>query len=124
MTDTGPCLFLVFVNDLASIPQSNCFLFVDDVKSLKDIMTVGDHTALQSDLDRSYMWSSENRLQFGLTKCKVTSTGHQFTNGYRLGSQQWQRSPKKSNRKVMVQDGNDVQNRPKMHRECSFCTTN
>ncbi|CAH8529971.1 unnamed protein product [Dicrocoelium dendriticum] len=100
----GPRLFLTFINDLASVLQSNFLLFADDVKIWHDIRTEDDHTTLQSDLDRAYTWSSENMLHFNVAKCKVVSLRHQLIHEYLLGDQPLQHASQECDLGVIVQD--------------------
>ena len=67
----GPLLFLVFINDLASIIKSPCYMFADDVK------VVGNPTThvLQSDLNHIYEWTQAWHLPLNVNKChRLTQT--------------------------------------------------
>ncbi|CAH8490734.1 unnamed protein product [Dicrocoelium dendriticum] len=100
----GPRLFLVFINDLASVLSSNCLLFADDLKVWRTIAAVDDHTFLQEDLDEAYTWSIENMMHFNVTKCKVLSIRHNSMHNYRLGPQILQRASHECELGVIVQD--------------------
>ena len=51
----GPLFFLVYINDLpTAIPLSLPFLFADDTKILKQLLSNSSPTKLQSDLDNLY----------------------------------------------------------------------
>ncbi|KAK7087826.1 hypothetical protein V1264_021830 [Littorina saxatilis] len=46
----GPCLFLIYINDLAARVSSTTRLFADDTIVYRLIAAASDHAALQSDL--------------------------------------------------------------------------
>ena len=47
----GPTLFLVYINDIASIIQSKLHLFADDCIIYRTINSPTDHAVLQQDFD-------------------------------------------------------------------------
>ncbi|CAH8441030.1 unnamed protein product [Dicrocoelium dendriticum] len=100
----GPRLFLVFINDLASVLPSNCLLFADNLKVWRTIAAVKDHIVLQEDLDKAYTWSSEKLLHFNVTNSKVLSIRHKSMHKYRLGPQILQRASLECDLDVIVQD--------------------
>ena len=66
----GPLLFLVYVNDLPSHTLfTNLYLFADDTKCLKSILTPADSLLLHHDLNLLSAWSSDWKLLFNLSKC-------------------------------------------------------
>ncbi|XP_069122260.1 uncharacterized protein [Argopecten irradians] len=66
----GPLLFVIFVNDLPDIVQSDVYLFVDDTKIFKAIRGKDDALDLQSDLDTMSKWSETWLLKIHPDKCK------------------------------------------------------
>ena len=71
-SDLGPLFFLLYINDLpAAIPHSLPFLFADDTKLLKQMLSNSSSTDLQSDLDNLYTWCSKWKLTLNMTKCSV-----------------------------------------------------
>ena len=48
----GPCLFLVFINDLPDELSSKTRMFADDTAIYRTISTIEDHTHLQEDIKR------------------------------------------------------------------------
>jgi len=60
----GPLLFLLYINSLAEIFDSNinCVLFADDVKLCTLIKCRYDFVNLQNSLDRILDWSNEHQL--------------------------------------------------------------
>ena len=59
----GPLLFLVYIDDMLSLPKnSNCYCFADDTKLVCSATNVfGDS---QEDINRLYNWSNSNSLKF------------------------------------------------------------
>ena len=47
----GPILFIVYINDILDNIESEGFLFADDTKIFKTILSKEDAESLQSDLD-------------------------------------------------------------------------
>lgn len=67
----GPCLFIVYINDLPeAINNSQAFLFADDLKLFKEIVTQRDCELLQEDLNEAVEWSQTSQLLFHPQKCK------------------------------------------------------
>ena len=71
----GPLLFVLFINDLPDIVDSDAYLFTDDTKIFKIITKQGDSTVLQGDLDKLNKWSDNWLLRFHPDKCKVMFIG-------------------------------------------------
>ncbi len=69
----GPLLFNLYINDLPLCTISPLYLFADDAKCQKRIMSLTDCHTLQRDLDALVAWSKEWKLQFSPHKCKVMS---------------------------------------------------
>ena len=53
----GPLLFAIYVNDLPEIVQSLMFLFADDTKLFRSIISDLDVTQLQANIDDFLIWS-------------------------------------------------------------------
>ena len=71
----GPLLFVLFINDLPDIVDSDAYLFADDTKIFKIITQQGDREVLQRDLDKLNTWSDNWLLRFHPDKCKVMYIG-------------------------------------------------
>ena len=52
---------------------TNIALYADDTKIWRLIDSFDDHFVLQSDIDKLFAWSVENRMTFHPSKCKVLS---------------------------------------------------
>ncbi len=66
----GPLLFVIYINDLPDLLQSQPYLFADDTKIFRVIKNNRDQEILQSDLDKLYNWSTTWLLSFHPQKCK------------------------------------------------------
>jgi len=70
----GPILFLIYINGLPTLVKfCLMFLFADNTKCTKEILSTSDSKELQEDLNSLYSWSTDNNLYFGLTKCVLLS---------------------------------------------------
>ena len=67
----GPCLFLLYINDLAEGLESSVRLFADDTIAYMTIGGVSDGARLQNDLDRIAHWEDTWQMQFHPEKCQV-----------------------------------------------------
>ena len=67
----GPCLFLMYINDMPDSIKSNIRLFVDDTIMYLTITNHSDCQALQSDLTTLASWESEWLMAFNPEKCEV-----------------------------------------------------
>ena len=72
-SNLGPLLFLLFINDLSDIMDSNRLFYADDLKLYAKIDCFSDCLNLQHDLDKVYNWCCENCLFLNIGKCKVIS---------------------------------------------------
>ena len=52
----GPILFLIYINDLPNSVSSPMYIFPDDTKCAKYILSTEDSVLLQNDLDSLYEW--------------------------------------------------------------------
>ena len=65
-----PLLFVLYINDLPfHLLSSSLFLFADDTKRLKQILTPADIHLLQQDLELLSTWSGDWKLSFNEYKC-------------------------------------------------------
>ena len=71
----GPILFVIYINDLPDNIISNCYMFADDTKVLKDVYTIKDIEILQQDMRELEKWSNNWLLKFHHDKCNVLSAG-------------------------------------------------
>ena len=71
----GPLLFVLYINDLPDVVQSNVLLFADDTKIFKQVTTKEDADALQNDIDALNIWSEKWLLKFNTDKCHVLTLG-------------------------------------------------
>ena len=67
----GPCLFLLYINDLAQGLDSTVRLFADDTIAYMVIGDTADAARLQQDLDRLAHWEDLWQMQFHPEKCQV-----------------------------------------------------
>ncbi|CAC5405728.1 Glycosyltransferase-like domain-containing protein 1,Glycosyltransferase-like domain-containing protein 1-like [Mytilus coruscus] len=66
-----PILFVIYINDLPEMLDSNCYMFADDTKVFRQIQTTDDNDALQRDLSHIETWSNTWLLRFHLDKCQI-----------------------------------------------------
>ena len=65
----GPLLFIIYINDLSStITSSSPYLYADDTKICKRILSSQDTSLLQSDLDHLSQWCLDNDMSFKISK--------------------------------------------------------
>ena len=55
----GPCLFVIFINDMPDVVQNLLNLFADDSKMWRRVASVADCEQLQKDLDSLFLWSEK-----------------------------------------------------------------
>ena len=67
----GPCLFLLYINDMPDIIESNIRLFADDTIMYLTVSNQADCQALQSDLSKLETCESEWFMAFNPDKCEV-----------------------------------------------------
>ena len=71
----GPVLFLLYVNNILLMVNSNLLLFTDDIKLYRSIKSEVDITQLQEDINSLFRWSNSWLLTFNIPKCKVLHIG-------------------------------------------------
>ena len=71
----GPILFVLYVNDLPDNLKSECYMFADDTKVLKNLSSKEDNLVLQKDILELENWSKRWLLRFHPEKCKVLAIG-------------------------------------------------
>ena len=67
----GPCLFLLYINDLAEGLESSVRLFADDTIAYMVVGNQSDAARLQRDLDRLESWEDLWQMEFHPKKCQV-----------------------------------------------------
>ena len=67
----GPCLFLMYINDMPDMIESNIRLFADDTIIYLTVTNQTDCQALQADLIKLEIWESEWLMAFNPDKCGV-----------------------------------------------------
>ena len=67
----GPCLFLMYINDMPETINSNIRLFADDTIMYLTITNQSDCLDLQNDLSKLEAWESEWLMAFNPEKCEV-----------------------------------------------------
>ena len=69
----GPLLFIIYLNDLASLSlsgTSKVILYADDLALHRPITSANDYYVLQEDITAIENWTTANNLQFNISKCK------------------------------------------------------
>ena len=74
----GPLLFVIYINDLPDIvdKDSFIFLFADDTKVFRQIISERDNLVLQQDINKLLIWSSHWLLKFHPDKCVCMGVGY------------------------------------------------
>ena len=67
----GPCLFLVYINDMPDLLTSSVRLFADDTAAYDTVTAHEDQTQLQYNLDQLVMWEKRWDMLFHPGKCVV-----------------------------------------------------
>ena len=71
----GPCLFIMFVNELPELVHSGLQMFADDTKLFCKIQGSQDCQKLQQDIDSLILWANQWQMQFNASKCKIMHIG-------------------------------------------------
>ena len=80
----GPCLFLLYINDLPKGLTSTTRLFADDTACHKTINNAADQHDLQRDLDKLADWEEKWLMSFHPDKCEVLHFGKKHQATYHL----------------------------------------
>ena len=67
----GPCLCLLYINDMPDMIESNIRLFADETIMYLTGSNQTDSQALQSGLSKPKTWESEWLMAFNTDKCEV-----------------------------------------------------
>ena len=81
----GPLLFLVYIDDMLSLPEcSSCFCFADDTK----LACAGENmfSKCQEDLDKLFIWADDNDLTLNVDKCVYLQVYEKCDSGFSIGS--------------------------------------
>ena len=101
----GPLLFVIFINDLPNLVDSDVYLFADDTKIFNIITKKEDTNILQNDLDKLSDWSDTWLLRFHPEKCKHMHIGKHNTqtdNTYKLKTTELQRAEEEKDIGVII----------------------
>ena len=72
----GPVLFICYINDMPDTVLSFIYMYADDTKIGRPVVTAEGSKKLQADLHCIQQWSEKWHLKFNSTKCKVIHFGH------------------------------------------------
>ena len=80
----GPLLFLLFINDVTTVLDSNttCKLYADDVKLYSVVKTSTDAAVFQDNINRLKEWSDSWQLQISTTKCSSMNLARSDSNSF------------------------------------------
>ena len=67
----GPCLFLLYINDLPAALSSRVWLFADDTIAYLTVTSERDAQGFQKDLDKMGKWEEDWQMEFHPDKCKA-----------------------------------------------------
>ena len=101
----GPLLFVIFINDLPDIVDSDVYLFADDTKIFNIINKSEDKVQLQNDLNSLSKWSDTWLLRFHPDKCKhmhIGKPGPDPDKEYSLKSTTLQMTPEEKDIGVLI----------------------
>ena len=101
----GPLLFVIFINDLPNLVDSDVYLFADDTKIFNIISKQQDIEQLQSDLYKLSDWSDTWLLKFHPDKCKhmhIGKPGPDPDNQYKLKTTTQQKATEEKDIGVII----------------------
>ena len=80
----GPLLFIIFINDLVECCEPFCeiYLFADDAKLFRHIVSPNDNCLLQKGIDALLHWSQQWLLKLNISKCNIVSFGRYVDKSY------------------------------------------
>ena len=71
-SQSGPLLFIMYINDLTNYVDScEISLYPDDFKLFRDISSVTDCQLVQKDLHNAYLWCETWHLKFNADNCCI-----------------------------------------------------
>ena len=79
-----PLMFVIFINDLPEMTDSDIYLFADDTKIFNNMRSINDKETLPGDLDKMSQWSDTWFLRFHPDKCKHMNIGRKKEIPYNL----------------------------------------
>jgi len=84
-TVLGPILFIIYINDLPDVCKQfiNVYLFADDAKLYKHVITDDDHQVLQKGLNTFQEWSGRWLLRLNIKKCTTAFYGRDVNYEYK-----------------------------------------
>lgn len=78
----GPVFFVIYINDLPQHIKSNAYIFADDTKIYRQILTDSDNKVLQEDIRSLEKWADTWELKFHPAKCKYMTIGKPKQNDF------------------------------------------
>lgn len=93
----GPCLFIIFINDIVqTVSNALVLLFADDLKLLRRVSSPMDAIAFQHAIDQLDEWCTRNQLYLNLKKCYImtyskNTTGPQYEYTFNGGNHTFER---------------------------------
>ena len=81
----GTILFLIYINDLQNVVNSDLSMFADDTKVFRVIKDkILDKSSLQEDINAMFQWSKDWLMEFNVEKCCTVTFGNGQQNIYTL----------------------------------------
>ena len=71
----GPTLFVLYINDLPEVINSNILMYADDTKIFTSVNSQTEYETMQQDLNNMQDWADKWQLQYNIDKCKVMHYG-------------------------------------------------